>query len=257
MLIEKNFFTEEQKEQLINDFPELAESEEERIRKALIEVFKKKLEKGFEWVEYGIPNRSVLDWLEKQKEANKAMEAVDKIDKYIDENVTNAHDMKKSHPDKKYCQGIDATLSDISGILLDVYSEKENKFAPRVLPCSAAWFEDGDEKQQEQKHTLKFKVGDKVHLEGDDVNILTITGIEKDRYLTDNSYGPILFGTEDIWQIVEQKPAEDKELLKNILFQKKGITYDDYKYKNDPYVGLYFDELIKCLEEYDKARSNK
>ena len=49
-------------------FPELTESEEERIRKALIEVFKKKLERGFEWVEYGIPNRSVLDWLEKQKE---------------------------------------------------------------------------------------------------------------------------------------------------------------------------------------------
>lgn len=38
---------------------------------------------------------------------------------------------------------------------------------------------------------------------------------------------------------------ENKELLKNILFQKKGITYDDYKRKNDPYVGLYFDELIQ------------
>ena len=51
-------------------FPELAESEDERIRKALIEVFKKKLERGFEWVEYGIPNHSVLDWLEKQKETS-------------------------------------------------------------------------------------------------------------------------------------------------------------------------------------------
>ena len=49
-------------------FPQLAESEDERIRKALIEVFKEKLERGFEWVEYGIPNRSVLSWLEKQKE---------------------------------------------------------------------------------------------------------------------------------------------------------------------------------------------
>ena len=29
--------------------------------------------------------------------------------------------------------------------------QKENKFAPRVLPCSAAWFEDDDEKQKEQK----------------------------------------------------------------------------------------------------------
>ena len=27
--------------------------------------------------------------------------------------------------------------------------------------------------------------------------------------------------------------TEDKERLKNILFQKKGITYDDYKCKNE------------------------
>lgn len=53
-------------------FPELKESEDERIRKALIEVFKKKLERGYEWVEYGIPNRSVLDWLEKQIEQQPA-----------------------------------------------------------------------------------------------------------------------------------------------------------------------------------------
>lgn len=44
------------------------ESEDERIRKALVKTFEKKLEIGFEWTEFGIPNRSVLDWLEKQKE---------------------------------------------------------------------------------------------------------------------------------------------------------------------------------------------
>ena len=31
--------------------------------------------------------------------------------------------------------------------------QKDNKFAPRVLQCSAAWFEDGDEKQEEQSIT--------------------------------------------------------------------------------------------------------
>ena len=75
-------------------------------------------------------------------------------------------------------------------------------FAGIDLDDMLAWLE----KQKEQKHTLKFKVGDKVHLEGDEINILTITGIEEDRYLTDNSYGPILFGAEDIWEKVEQKP---------------------------------------------------
>ena len=273
-------------------------------------------------------------FIEKQQDASKAIEAVDRIDKYIDENVVNAHDMKNSHPDKKYYRGWDDALGAMAGILEDVYSgvlresmlEREQKsddcnntfynseleiinesksnessnimhdydfyfnkwimnhFTATKRECfeegmrysenrmcrkAAESYSNGInqvikmpelyglEKQQEQKHTLKFKVGDKVHLEGDDVNILTITGIEKDRYLTDNSYGPILFGAEDIWQIVEQKPAEDKELLKNILFQKKGITYDDYKCKNDPYVGLSFYELIKCLEEYDKERSNR
>ena len=47
---------------------ERKESEDERIRKALVKTFEKKLEIGFEWTEFGIPNRSVLDWLEKQKE---------------------------------------------------------------------------------------------------------------------------------------------------------------------------------------------
>ena len=32
--------------------------------------------------------------------------------------------------------------------------QKDNKFAPRVLPCSAAWFEDGEEKQKEQPMEL-------------------------------------------------------------------------------------------------------
>lgn len=47
-------------------FPELGESEDERIRKALVKLFEEKLEKCYEWKE-GIPNRSVLDWLENQK----------------------------------------------------------------------------------------------------------------------------------------------------------------------------------------------
>ena len=44
------------------------ENNDEKIRKALIDFFKKKVEKGFEWVEYGIPNNAVLAYLEKQKE---------------------------------------------------------------------------------------------------------------------------------------------------------------------------------------------
>lgn len=90
-------------------------------------------------------------YLEKQKEASKAIETVERIDNYIDEHLANAHDMKDSNPDKKYYRGWDDALAEMSRILQDVYSKKEDKFAPQVLPCSAAWFEDDDEKQKEQK----------------------------------------------------------------------------------------------------------
>jgi hypothetical protein len=132
--------------------PELRESEGESIRKALIDALK--VSETIGELKFRLPEptrEECIAYLEKQKEASKAIEAVDRIDKYIDENTTNAHDMKDSHPDKKYCQGIDNTLSDIAGILQDVYSEDDNKFAPQVLPCSAAWFEDGDENQKEHK----------------------------------------------------------------------------------------------------------
>jgi hypothetical protein len=68
-----------EKNKLEGMFPVLKESEDEKIRKALIEVFKKKLERGYEWVEYGIPNRSVLDWLEKQKEQKPIISAEESL----------------------------------------------------------------------------------------------------------------------------------------------------------------------------------
>lgn len=53
--------------------PELHESKDEKIRKALIQEFKKKVQKSFEWKD-GIPNNAVLDWLEKQKEQKPEVE---------------------------------------------------------------------------------------------------------------------------------------------------------------------------------------
>lgn len=61
--------------------PELKENEDERIRKALVKTFEKKLENGFEWTVFGIPNRAVLDWLEKQKDIES------KKDKFVDETM--------------------------------------------------------------------------------------------------------------------------------------------------------------------------
>jgi len=64
--------------------------------------------------------------IEKQKEASKAIEAVENIDKYLDEHLANAHDMKDSNPDKKYYRGWD-DYPELAGILQDVYSEEEQK----------------------------------------------------------------------------------------------------------------------------------
>lgn len=129
--------------------PELRESDDERIRKHLIAIVE------LYWGKTNDPDKAKeLAYLEKQKDASKAIEAVDRIDKYIDEHLANAHDMKDSNPDKKYYRGWDDALGKMAGILQDVYSEKENKFAPRVLPCSAAWFEDGDEKQKEPEKPI-------------------------------------------------------------------------------------------------------
>ena len=109
-----------------NIFPVLAKNEDEMIRKELINWINGKTtyEWSYEWCE----NKDRwIAYLEKLKEANKAIEAVERIDKYIDEHVENAHDMKDSHPDKKYCQGIDDTLAGIAGILQDVYSGEKKK----------------------------------------------------------------------------------------------------------------------------------
>jgi len=80
--------TEDCQEALISAIPELAESEDERIRRDIVAAVE--MYKDFSQRRKG----QIYAWLEKQK---------------------------------------------------------DNKFAPRVLPCSAAWFEDGEEKQEEQK----------------------------------------------------------------------------------------------------------
>ena len=66
-------------------------------------------------------------FIEKQKDASKAIEAVDRIDKYIDEHLANAHDMKDSNPDKKYYRGWDDALGEMARILQDVYSGEKQK----------------------------------------------------------------------------------------------------------------------------------
>ena len=136
--------------------PGLRESEDERTRKEIIEFLRSQIEDGNSvgwdrWIAY----------LEKQKEASKAIEAVERIDKYIDEHLANAHDMKDSNPEKKYYRGWDDALGKMAGILQDVYSgekQKEEEGYESVPVESTLEYKLGfkagkdSEKQKEQKH---------------------------------------------------------------------------------------------------------
>lgn len=126
-------------------FPELAESEDERIRKWIFNLVNNMSFENLTASE-GAKNeawkKKVLAYLEKQKDASKAIEAVDRIDKYIDERLANAHDMKDSNPDKKYYRGWDDALGKIAGILQDVYSnekQKEHQNNNPSAPNESSW----------------------------------------------------------------------------------------------------------------------
>lgn len=105
-------------------FPELKESYDERIRKKIIEHLEM-IKEGS--VICAIDTSEEIAWLENQKDASKAIEAVERIDKYIDEHLANAHDMKDSNPDKKYYRGWDDALGEMARILQDVYSGEKQK----------------------------------------------------------------------------------------------------------------------------------
>ena len=127
-------------------FPQLKESEDERIREWLINYFKKV---GNSWIHREFTCNQIIAYLEKQKEANKAIEAVERIDKYIDEHLANAHDMKDSDPDKKYYSGWDDALGKMAGILQDVYSGEKQKEHFRddtkMVEQKPAWSEEDEE----------------------------------------------------------------------------------------------------------------
>ena len=125
-------------------FPELAESEDERIRKEIISALKFANNDGV--------YDKHLAWLEKQKNSDKAIDAVERIDEYINIHTQNAHDMKNSNPSKQYCLGVDDTLSDISLILQCVYGEKQKYDRMKPIYDARESFESALEKAWNDYH---------------------------------------------------------------------------------------------------------
>lgn len=245
--------------QLKDIFPQLKESDDEKIRKSLIEfltIIKEISESGrTTWtVRKGDAEmcKSFIAYLEKQKEnqyfagyakgysegqlnPKQEKQKYDRMQPIYDNRESFESALDKAWKSYNDCgsRTVDSCEDDYiesayakgfrEGYLFGLEKRKEPENVSASTMAPSCWTEEPS-LQKEQKHTLKFKVGDKVHLEGDEINILTITGIEKDRYLT--AYGPILFGAEDIWERVEQKPADNPkwtELTWKDIVELEGI----------------------------------
>ena len=42
---------------------------------------------------------------------------------------------------------------------------------------------------------------------------------------------------------------EDKDKLKSLLFNSKAITCESFENEDDPFVGIYFNDLIKIIDK--------
>ncbi len=134
-------------------FPELRESEDEKIRKVLLEYFNERNSYRDEDETFnGVPFSSIIDYLEKQKydrmkpiyDARESFEsALEKAWNDYHNGYENVDKLEDDYVECAHAKGFR------EGYLFGIEKQKDNKFVPRVLPCSAAWFEDGEEKQKE------------------------------------------------------------------------------------------------------------
>lgn len=183
--------------------PELAGSEDEMIRRGLIHHLKElrewqvgsmspiKIKEHYDaWIAY----------LEKQQDASKAIEAVDRIDKYIDKHLANAHDMKDSNPDKKYYRGWDDALGKMSGILQDVYSGEKQKKPQHAIRVTKS-FGDPDGPQFELVDLQKEQKPIKTDFHTAVKNLMNLHKIKNE--FTEEDYD---FHAKELLELVEQKP---------------------------------------------------
>lgn len=202
-------------------FPELKESEDEKIRDWLITQLRNNY-KGNYWATQAIA------WLEKQKETSKAIEAVDRIDKYIDEHLANAHDMKNSNPDKKYYRGWDDALGKMAGILQDVYSGEKQKEPLTPLAKALSDFLKNDFEFFARKEWDEAKWNEVMNTQAMELQRLAYLDEQKE-------HNPRLIGEDSVEKkarqmyetgqtIEEQKPVEWTERHIADVFEKVGLS---------------------------------
>ena len=169
-------------------FPELAESEDERIRKELIKEFEAKLHKCFEWKK-GIPNRRVLDWLEKQKE------------------------QKDPFDDEQFRKGYETGYEDAARVNF----KRNERFEECLAKCDPKVRKEVSD-NIDKMLTTKFKKGDWVVYDGIlGRGILQVADVKDGRYTFVDNESTLLAEDSDPFlrpltpaDLKEQKPVEIK-----------------------------------------------
>ena len=176
-------------------FPELKESEGERIRKKLVQFFKEKDEEDFEeWV----PKAKVLAWLEKQGEHANFINKIqigDKVTRNEDGVLVNLSQLKRiAKPAEEY---------NITGIGSKHAEGNLGEMIKNLKPLNEILGQKPADKVEP-----KFREGDWVVYCNDDVDL--ITGIEENGYCINNG-GYIPFVCENemrLWDITDAKVGD-------------------------------------------------
>lgn len=161
-------------------FPELKDSKDERIRKAIINVFA--THKDYE-IFYGVSVEDILAWLEKQAEhANfrNKIQVGDRVTRNEDGVLVNLSQLDRVTKQDKNNMGIsEATKQELKDNL-DKALEKETP---------ESWNEFLDEQKPVDKVELKFHEGDWVVFNNNHQSIYQVEKIEDEYYILRHTHG--------------------------------------------------------------------
>ena len=218
-------------------FPELAESEDEKIRKALIENFKFFGGEHLETSKWGKNDdllvTDIIAWLEKQGET---FTKRDVDDAYLKGVCDAKQELEKQG------EPIEINPTEFDTRLQNLIGQFDSLPKEELLGSLGFWTNvvqnDGiykDEKQGEQKPIYhKFRVGDEIKTQKE--ASLTITKIDDNGYWSEDLF-ICDFDEECIWDLVEQKPVEwseeDEENLQHSIAAIHTADYYTLEDKNE------------------------
>lgn len=189
-------------------FPELKESEDERIRKGLIQYFSTFTLDTFA----GLDPKKILAWLEKQGEIDKISYEIAEKEKreFVGDGFIKCY---AGFQDFK--EGETYWLEYLGNDDYNVRSDNLLGKTYHITPCQLytifkkqTWLEKQGEQKPTDKVEPKFKVGDEIKTKNEES--LIITRIDRWGYWSEDLF-ICNFDDADNWELVEQKPTDKIE----------------------------------------------